>query len=36
MGVSDRMIRKHISTLKAAGLVVREGSNKTGHWRIVK
>jgi len=32
LGISDRMVRKHISTLKDAGIIEREGSNKTGRW----
>ncbi len=32
--ISDRMVRKHISTLREAGLIVRVGSNKTGYWEV--
>ena len=35
MGISSRQIRSHISTLKAKGLLVRVGSNKTGYWKVV-
>lgn len=34
LGVSDRMVRKHLTTLKEKGLIARVGSNKTGHWEI--
>lgn len=34
LGVSDRMVRKHLNTLKEKGLIARVGSNKTGHWKI--
>ena len=34
LGVSDRMVRKHLTTLKGKGLITRVGSNKTGHWTI--
>ena len=36
LGISDRMVRKHINTLKAKGLITRIGSNKTGHWEANK
>lgn len=34
LGIGDRMVRKHIATLKARGLLVRVGSNKAGWWEI--
>lgn len=34
--VSGRMVRKHIATLREAGLLVREGGAKGGRWRVVK
>ena len=34
LGISSRMVRKHIATLKQAGLIVRVGSNKTGYWKV--
>ena len=34
LGISDRMVRKHINTLKTKGLITRIGSNKTGHWEV--
>lgn len=36
LGISDRMVRKHISALKNAGVIEREGSNKTGRWIVKK
>lgn len=34
LGISDRMIRKHIATLRGALLIERIGSNKTGYWKV--
>lgn len=36
IGVSGRTVRKHIATLREAGLLVREGGAKGGHWRVIK
>ena len=36
LGISDRMVKKHLAALKSAGLIVRIGSNKTGHWEVKK
>lgn len=36
LGLSDRMVRNYIRQLREAGLLVREGGNKGGHWRVVK
>lgn len=36
IGVSGRMVRKHIATLREAGLLVREGGAKGGRWKVVK
>lgn len=36
LGISNRMVRKHINTLKAKGLITHVGSNKTGHWEAIK
>ncbi len=33
-GMSDRMVRRYIHMLKEAGLIVREGNNKNGYWKI--
>ena len=35
LDVSDRTIREHIKILKEAGLLAREGSNKSGCWKIL-
>lgn len=32
LGISDRMVRKHIATLRNALLIERIGGNKTGYW----
>lgn len=34
IGISGRMVRKHIATLREAGLIERIGSNKTGYWKV--
>lgn len=34
LGISDRMVRKHLTTLKEKELISRIGSNKTGYWEI--
>ena len=34
LGISSRMVRKHIATLREVGLIVRVGSNKTGYWKV--
>ena len=34
MKLKERQVYKHISVLKSLGLIVREGSNKTGYWKI--
>jgi len=34
LGISDRMVRKHIATLRNALLIERIGGNKTGHWEV--
>ena len=36
LGISDRMVRKHIASLREAGLIERVGSNKTGYWKVLK
>ena len=36
IGVSGRMVRKHVAVLREAGLLVREGGAKGGHWRVTK
>ena len=34
MGVSKRTVERSIASLKNKGLIVREGSNKSGYWKI--
>lgn len=34
VGMSERMVRKHIATLKSAGILSRTGSNKNGKWIV--
>lgn len=34
LGITGRMVRKHIAILREAGLIVRVGSNKTGYWKV--
>ena len=36
LGISDRMVRKHISVLRDAAIIERIGGNKTGYWKILK
>ena len=36
LGISDRMVRKHISLLRDAGIIERIGGNKTGYWKLLK
>lgn len=36
LGVSDRMVRKHLALLKAERLIMRVGSNKTGYWKVME
>ena len=35
MGISDRMVRKHIALLRNAHIISRHGSNKSGYWRLL-
>ena len=35
LGITDRAVRNHISVLKEAGLIAREGSKKSGHWIVL-
>ena len=35
LGISDRMVRKHIGLLRNAGIISRHGSNKTGYWELL-
>ena len=34
IGVSDKTVKRAFGTLKAAGLIERVGSDKTGHWVV--
>ena len=34
LGLKERQVYKHISVLKSLGIIVRIGSNKTGHWEV--
>ena len=36
LGISDRMVRKHISLLRNADIIRRHGSNKTGYWEVME
>lgn len=36
LAISGRMARKHIATLRDAGIIERQGSNKNGKWIINK
>ncbi len=35
MGISDRMVRKHIALLRNVNIVRRHGSNKSGYWELL-
>ena len=34
LGISDRMVRKHIASLRNLGILERMGSNKSGYWKV--
>jgi ATP-dependent DNA helicase RecG len=34
IGVSSRTVENQLSKLKALGVIIRNGSKKTGHWKI--
>jgi predicted DNA-binding transcriptional regulator YafY len=34
LGVSERMVRKYTKQLKTMGIIIRAGSDKSGHWEI--
>ena len=34
VGLSERQVKTYITQLKQVGLIVRVGSNKTGHWEL--
>ena len=35
LGVSEATIKRRLGELRKAGMIVRVGSNKTGHWEVV-
>lgn len=35
LGISDRMVRKHLASLKEAGPIIHRGSNKAGYWEVL-
>ncbi len=35
LSLSERTVRNHLSSLKKVGLIVRIGSDKTGHWEVI-
>ncbi len=34
LGISGRMVRTHIATLRNLGIIERIGSNKSGYWKV--
>lgn len=36
VGVSEAIVKRRLGELKKAGIITRIGSNKNGHWKIVK
>lgn len=34
IGISGRMVRNHIATLRNLGIIERIGSNKSGYWKV--
>jgi len=34
LGVSDRTVKRHLSSMTKDGMIKREGSDKTGHWVV--
>ena len=35
LAIPFRSVQRYLSTLKEKGFIVREGSNKTGYWKII-
>ncbi len=35
IGISEATVKRRLGELKKSGLIVRVGSNKTGHWEII-
>jgi predicted HTH transcriptional regulator len=36
IGVSEATVKRRLGELKKSGLIIRAGSNKKGHWKIVE
>ena len=36
IGVSEATVKRRLGELKKEGIIIRVGSNKTGHWEIIK
>ncbi len=36
LGLSDSGVKKILANLKASGIIVRQGSNKSGYWIVGK
>jgi Fic family protein len=36
LGVSDRTVKRHLSSMTKAGVIRRTGSDKTGHWEVIR
>lgn len=36
LGVSEATVKRRLGELKAAGYIIRVGSNKSGHWEVLK
>lgn len=34
LGISEATVKRRLQSLKAQGLILRRGSNKTGHWEL--
>jgi DNA-binding Lrp family transcriptional regulator len=34
IGVSEATVKRRLGELKKAGVIIRIGSNKTGHWQV--
>jgi len=34
--VSSRTVRRHLSSMAEAGVIKRVGSDKTGHWELIR
>lgn len=36
LGVSEATVKRRLGELKATGYIIRVGSNKSGHWEVLK